>query len=466
MARSGKSKVIPTEEVEEVKPSKMSIALSPILLIYFGLAIAYNLFVPGGTVDQHNADENAHVLYVQTLANGHLPVFQAGANAYENHQPPLYYLLCLPVLLVYKAIGGQDPTHALRLVSTMLGILLIYAAYKTTETLFPAKPVLSLSVAAFIALLPMNVNINASVTNDALTNVIIALGLWQAAKITTQPAEKQSDKWLLSQAMIYGLILGAGILTKTSTLLLFPIALLTYTLAARRGLMSVKLAFRGSVITLFLGLLIGAPWLLRNQMLYGDPVAQHIFMSAFVNTAQAPDIIRAIFHGDIFAYFGAVINWTYASYWGVFDSMRLFWGQDPKGFTPPPGAPLSPIYCGILPVIAISVAGLLWLLIKKPTYITPAAGVSLSSFVTLIFLTAVVFLRFILQYFQAQGRYIYPSLVPLTILFWLGLFAWTDRPVAQRLISAVVIIGLLLLNVYSIWSLIMPRFAGAGLGQV
>ena len=37
--------------------------------------------------------------YVQTLASGHLPVFTDVMHGYENHQPPLYYALAVPVYL-------------------------------------------------------------------------------------------------------------------------------------------------------------------------------------------------------------------------------------------------------------------------------------------------------------------------------------------------------------------------------
>ena len=463
MARSGKNKAVQQEEeVPAAPPRRKSIVLTPICLMYLALAVVYNLVILAGTPDQHNADENAHVLYVVSLVHGHLPVFVAGNNAYENHQPPLYYLLCVPLFLAYKSLGVSGVIHAMRFVGTLLGILLIFVAYKTSQLLFPDKDVLNGSVAAFVAFLPMNINLCASVSNDTLTNLIIALGLWQGVNIVVNAKEKQSRKWIVGQSLIFGVILGAGILTKTSTLLLFPIAIVVYVLAARRGLLEGKLALQGAVNTIALGLLIGWPWLMRNQMLYGDPVAQHIFENAFGNTALADTIIRFVCHGSISDYFAVVAKWTFASYWGVFDSMRLFWGQPPLGNPPSVEAPLNPIYNVILAVAAFSFIGLIRLTIKKPDYITPAVGVALSIFVTLIFLTGFVFLRFILEFFQAQGRYIYPSLVPLTILFWLGLFVWTEKTFVQRIISAAVIIGMLALNVYTIMSLLMPRFGELG----
>ena len=300
--------------------------LAGLVLVYLLLAGAYCAVTPAGTPEQHNPDENAHMQYVQTIASGHLPVFTDAMHGYENHQPPLYYVLAAPVYLAAHGAGEAAAMRAVRAVSILLGALLLLASYRCIRVLFPDAPWLALGAAAAVGLLPGNVALSASVTNDALTNLVLVIGLGLLAKlvVASEPGERQ--RW----AVWLGITLGAGILTKTSALLLFPVVLLACYLLASRGLTTGTQARRAAAIACGLGLLIGSPWLGRNHHLYHDPLAQHIFLSAFSSTAQADYIARMLYGGSIFSYLGGVAQWTFASFWGGFDSLLLFWGQDPR----------------------------------------------------------------------------------------------------------------------------------------
>ena len=300
--------------------------LALLLIVYLLLAAGYSAFTPAATAAQHNPDENAHMMYVQTVAGGHLPVFTDAAHGYENHQPPLYYALCAPVSLAAHGQGEPAATRAVRWVSILLGALLILVTYRCILTLLPEEPSLALGAAAFVGLMPSNVALSASVTNDALTNLLMAVGLWLLAAFT-RGASDQRAAWL-------GVVLGLGLWTKTSTLLLFPTVLFACYLMARQKALPSPTAARFAAIAVGIGAILGAPWLLRNQILYGDPLAQHIFVSAFSQTAQAGTMTHFLFHDSLFAYLGGVTLWTFASFWGGFDSGLIFWGQNPwRGLT-------------------------------------------------------------------------------------------------------------------------------------
>ena len=79
--------------------------LAGLVLVYLLLAGAYSAVTPAATPEQHNPDENAHMLYVRAVAAGHLPVFTDVMHGYENHQPPLYYILAAPVYLAARGHG-------------------------------------------------------------------------------------------------------------------------------------------------------------------------------------------------------------------------------------------------------------------------------------------------------------------------------------------------------------------------
>jgi hypothetical protein len=437
------------------------ILLSALIVLYLFLAVAYCLVTPAATPIQHNPDENAHLLYVQTLASGHLPVFTDVMHGYENHQPPLYYALCVPAYLATHGLGASAAAHAVRGVSILLGALLIFASYRCIRLAFPEQPWAALGTAACVGLLPGNVALSASVTNDTLTNLLAAVCLCLLAAWTGRPGA--GDK----QAIWLGLVLGAGIWTKTSALVLFPTVLLACYLTARNGQTTPATAGRMAGIACALGLVLGLPWLLRNQILYGDPLAQHIFVSAFSSTAQADVIARALYGGSIMAYLGGVAQWTFASFWGGFDSLLIFWGQNPHAHLDPNarGAyaflthPLPLIYDLLAVSCALAAVGLFRAAWGRRNQAPTSQSVFLPVFTILIALVGLVFLRFILTFFQAQGRYWYPALLPLAYFYVFGWQSLLPRRVSFPAFVCLLSAGLLALNVYTLVALLVPRFS-------
>jgi len=436
--------------------------LAVLVLAYLLLAGGYSAVTPAAMPEQHNPDENAHMQYVQTLASGHLPVFTDVMHGYENHQPPLYYALAAPVYLAAHGRGEATATRAVRALSILLGALLILASFWCVRTAFPDQLWLALGTAAGMGLLPGNVALSASVTNDALTNLLLAVGLGLLAKMVMAAEADERQRW----SLWLGVALGLGIWTKTSTLVLFPTVLLACYLLASRKLTTPAQAARAATIACGLGGLIGLPWLLRNQHIYHDPLAQHIFVSAFSNTAQAGDIARALYGGSLVSYLGGVAQWTFASFWGGFDSMLLFWGQDPRAHKHPNerGAysflahPL-PLPYTLLALLCLTAAlGLFRALGRRAAY-TPTQNVLLAAFAVLTALTGIVFLRFILTFFQAQGRYWYPALLPLAFFFVLGWRGLLPRPAWFPALVSLLAAGLLALNLYTIFALLLPRFS-------
>ncbi len=450
--------VVPAVETPALDARTVKAALVLVAALFVILAWMYSAQTPAGGADQHNPDENAHMQYVATVASGHLPVFRAGDADYEAHQPPLYYALCAPIYAAARPYGPAAATRAVRDVSLALGIGLILTAFLCVRALFPAQPLLALGTAAFIAFLPMNLALSASVSNDALTNLVIALALWRLSLLARDAGQfAQFPRLSLRCALILGGLVGIGIWTKTSTLLLAPTIMAACYFIARQGLISPKEAGRIAVVSLGVGGLIGAPWLLRNQVLYGDPLAQHLFETAFRNTAQASDLIRYVFGGSIGAYLWGVAQWTFASFWGVFDSMRLFWGQNPTGHPPSPAQPLPLVY-NILGLCCLAAGVGLCVFVRRRYDWTAAQGAVLSMFGVLVALTWLAHLRFVLVFFQAQGRYWYPALLPLALFFVLGLRGLAARARVFSVLLVLMILGLLALNAYTLGFLLLAHF--------
>ncbi|HEX5323270.1 MAG TPA: glycosyltransferase family 39 protein, partial [Capsulimonadaceae bacterium] len=367
--------------------------------------------------------------------------------------------------LAARSAGDSSAASTVRWVSTLLGLALVWVTFFLIADLFPENPWLAVCSAGFVALLPMNVSLCASITNDTLTNLIAALGLWQIVRIAKGICRRPHS------ALILGLMLGLGIWTKTSTLVLFPTALVAYWLLARTGVMPLAVAAKRAAVACGFGLLIGLPWLIRNTVLYGDPLARHIFLTAFQSTMKATTMM-GVFHSlglSSANYVVAVTQWTFASFWGVFDSMTWFWGRDPQDygslsffFHPPPV-----IYSLLAIICVLSLVGLLryvrtrnadpagshW---PSPT-LEPSQQAVLGAFLTLIVMTILAFIAFNVTFFQAQGRYLYTALVPFAFFLALGLGSLVPRRIFRRGAAIFMLLLLIGLNFFSI-ALLGARF--------
>src|SRR5258708_15128283 len=147
--------------------------LALIVLAYLVIDTLYAVKTPAWEVP----DEPAHYNYVRQVAtNGCCPVIEPGdwdndyLNAikaqkfsdaslngrldtiqYDDHQPPLYYLLEAPV---YAATRGN--LTAMRLLSVLFGAGIIVVACAICITIFPAPPGLALATAPFVTFLPQH----------------------------------------------------------------------------------------------------------------------------------------------------------------------------------------------------------------------------------------------------------------------------------------------------------------------
>ena len=197
--------------------------------VMFLVIATYLLFGAGYTVltpQWQNPDEPAHFNYIRQLAETkRLPalemsdydqayleeIVRRGFPAelaidplcYENHQPPLYYLLALPVYSL-----TENRVLALRLFSLALGSGVIMLTYLAGRTVLPENPPAACTAAAFIALLPQHTAMMASINNDALAELFMALVLWLALRERLHLSTGRTERALL------GVVTGLALLAK------------------------------------------------------------------------------------------------------------------------------------------------------------------------------------------------------------------------------------------------------------
>jgi len=132
-------------------------------------------------------------------------------DPYWLFQPPLYYVLAAGALAPLSQAPVDTQLYALRFISILPGLLTILVAYWLARELFPDDRQLVIGIPAFIALLPMQAFISATVSNDQLAELFASLFFLGMVQIYRRG-------WSLGRAALLFGGLALGLLTKRTTL--------------------------------------------------------------------------------------------------------------------------------------------------------------------------------------------------------------------------------------------------------
>lgn len=426
-----------------------------ILLIYGGLAAAYAIRTP----DWQVPDETAHYNYVRQIAEqGALPVIQMGdwrqdyqnmmtacafhpavlygdpsrvdnmayleacgydpalavgfeVIQYEDHQPPLYYLLQTPI---YLATDGD--LLAMRLFSAVLGAVAVAGAWTVVRLLCPVQPWLALSTAALMAFIPQRLAIMGGVSNDALAEALAALVLLGVVFYLRQ--EKASGRVLLALGVLVGLVF----LTKTTVYYAAGIAGLAILLRWRREKWDVRTALKQIALFALPALVLGLIWWGHGVDTYGgtDFLGLQEHDEVVVGQPRTEDYIETQYGGSQRIYWENLTRTTFQSFWGQFGWMAY---------------PMQPrIYTALRMILGILLLGAL-IQSRQVLRLLPWQRDVLLLLGLAIALVTLQFLLYNMTFVQFQGRYLYPALIPLSLIFafalqgYLSLLARFDRRV-------------------------------------
>lgn len=388
--------------------------------------------VMGKQPDIGAPDERQHTNYIRFIVQNHaLPVFNATSadfyESYQSHQPPLYYLLAAPAELF---TGPNDAAEkwGLRLVNVLLGALVVFGIF-TGIRRFTGNGDLALFAATFVAFMPMFLALSAAVTNDMLLSLV-------GVALMNVIAQAWDRGWRLRESLLCGAIVGLGLLTKTTSLLFLPVA--AFGMLAPRE----KRPRIGSVAAaLGVALLIALPWLIRNQNLYGDPLAIGAFRQASVgNLPYEVAVTRA--GGAVSYWFSFVAVLGLQGFWGVFGYFNISFP--------------STIYW----ILAAAGAAILTGFALR--FRISEAQERRSHWLTLLMIGFVLlgYIAYNFSYFQAQGRYLYPAIFGFASVAAYGLRGLAGgSEILFRRLASVWIGGMLLLNLYAIAWLLPLTFA-------
>ena len=390
-----------------VRPDAPRRALRAIVIAYLFIAVSYALTIPLGK----GPDESAHVRYLEFLTQQHrLPVFDPAHPDpdYEFHQPPLYYLASLPSFALAREAEASQQT--VRFFTLIFSLALIYLTFAFARNLAPDDPWIPPAAAGVVAFLPMQLSIATTVGNDALTEVLAAAALLLLVSHLKRARETDDARGLRSTIAV-GVIIGLGMLTKSIAVLLFPVAWLAAAFAARapEGFRWRRFLAHAA-ITAGVALLLCGWWLARNQMLYGDPLAQKAFLNAFHGLRPSPQDFMQRFHvTSVWAYVLLVVTWTLASATGVFGPVM----GNRFAFFP------NHVYVITNLLAAAGALGFVRHLARAKLDPWQRQAWYVCGLLVLLLLAS--FVRFNLSFFQAQARYLFPALPAAATAFALGL---------------------------------------------
>lgn len=439
--------------------------LSGIVALYLALGAAYSVRTPAWQAP----DEPAHANYIaQIAADGCCPIIAAGdydqayldslrgaafapdtltrldSIEYEDHQPPLYYLLAS---LVYRLSDGS--LTALRLFSVVLGAAAILCAFWIGRALFPTRIGVALAAAALVAFVPQRLAIMASVNNDALADAIVGIA-FVALIVALRTARARA--WIG-----VGVIVGVGFMTKTTIYWLAGIMPLAILIAgmARPPSADGQIAWIISRWIAFLipALAFGAIWWARNLGVYGgaDFLGLGAHDAVVIGQPRTADLIAQIGTLD---YLRRAFETTFTSFWGQFGWMAR----------PLPAWALA----GIAALLGVAVVGWItavarfqgrafqqWAFQRNaPTDGAAWRRAAWIALLTGVVLTIAQMAIYNLTFIQFQGRYLFPALIPVALMLALGwerAVVWIGRGRGESAWGVAFPAALIALNLFVLW---------------
>ncbi len=387
------------------------VLLGATLIVYLILGALFASRIPAWQAP----DEPAHYNYVAQLARGVWPIIEASdwdrnfqpigpdqrvegvpAISYQDHQPPLFYALSVPVFV----LSGGSLT-ALRLFTLAISLLGVLGSYACVLAVFPGRHALAALATTLYALLPQHVHLMSAYNNDALSEGLIALTLFQALRLIRPDSEPSARERLM-----LGATAGLALLTKAQAYLALPVAGLALLTAHWNAQRAWPLALRRLLLGLGVAFVIGAPLWARNIGIYGgaDFLGLQAHDAAVIGQPTTAEWV---------AQFGALevasrlVRTTFQSFWGQFGWMsvvndRLYW-------------------VALLVTFASALAYVLWFLGPRRA-LSDAQNRQLTLLFVLLAMNLLAYAWYNQKFVQHQGRYLFMSLIPLSTAFALG---WT-----------------------------------------
>jgi 4-amino-4-deoxy-L-arabinose transferase-like glycosyltransferase len=397
--------------------------LALIVAVYLAIGGLYAIYTPPWQVP----DEPAHYNYIAQVVNGGCcPVITPGDYdqveleylkahgfpedadlsdiEYEDHQPPLFYLIAAPL---FAASDGN--LTALRLFSVLIGAGVVIVTFLIVVRLWPERPMLALAAAAFVAFVPQHVAMMAGVNNDGLAELEVGLALLASLAYLGNPVREGEPSTRRPHPALLGLAMGACLVAKTTAYLPAAAAIATALILRWRckreslGWLAREFAWAGGIT-----LLVGGAWWVRNVAVYGWPdlLGLETHDQVVIGQLRTTDAIGQV---GLATHLGNLLTVTFHSFWGQFGWM---------------GVPMPRRTYQLLGIYSVWVfVGCIWLArgLRRLSW-ERWAGLTVLS--VALGATILAFAGYNLAFVQFQGRYLFPALPVFGLVAAGGASGW------------------------------------------
>lgn len=348
------------------------------------------------------------------------------AKQYEAQQPPLYYLMLVPL---YKAISGLSlPARilALRIASVAIGSAVIFLGYAVGLLVLHSRK-LAMLAAALLACLPELCLDVARVGNEGL-----AIVLASAIVLFSLRACRRRSAFL--EWLMLGALLGAALLTKAYALALMPLPVVAALIRVIRHPKLLKQAAAWCSASWMAAIAIAGWWYWRTWVVTGTLSGEQL--NVVTKNMPLAQKLSAIFH----------MNWRV-----VVDSMAFehIWLGGWSFLVV-----RSWMYRVCELVVVLALLGLLMQVVRTRALARPAmilAAACVLMYLAVAYYSLLVFL--VQNVSTAVGWYLYVVIVPEVVLLTLG-FKRSPLAVAGVCIMAIA------LDLYTVHFLLMPYYTG------
>jgi hypothetical protein len=328
-------------------------------------------------------------------------------------QPRLYYVLAAVWLRPWLGLAIEGQLRVVRLLSVLLNLGLIAAAFLALRVVFPENPRLAAAGGLFLVFLPGLTDLMSAVNNDALLNLQGGLFFLALAWVW-----RRGPQWA-SIGLAIALAAAAIFTKRTGVLLpvLLPVAAVFYLLRSRRRWVAAAI-----VAILLAAIIAGTGVWYTNAGAEVQAAVGSWFYRYF--RADLPRTLANLASGERVATYAAVSRTVFRSFWAAFGWRDVLlaraWYWIPLGLT------------------ALAAAGLLlgriWCRSKSRQW--RASLVAFALVVVAAAWAAAIVRSDAIQggaLYLSHGRYAYVAIVPFALLMVRGLEAWVPvrlRPVA------------------------------------
>jgi len=368
-----------------------------------------------------------------------------GVMSHKLEQPLLGYLPYAVTLEVLSLHDTVTQLYVMRLLSVLLGALITVVAWFTVVELFQDNWCYITGIMTFIVFLPMHSFMLGMVNSDHLAELFAYLVLFVLVRIL----RRGITLWRLFEAVVFASL---GALAKRTALLVIPVI----GVAVRWSRIWAALAGLGvvGVLALFLW---RSGWQIVDQALVKlRPVLEHAYRYyLFLPSEQFPFTFdRRFFEPEALPVYQRYFVFLFRSFWGWFGWLKV---------------PLSSWLYALLGVISIAAfLGLLalvvrawqgrldWALWQKKTLVLFVVSV--------IFALLIVIAREIRNWdFEwggyPQGRFLFPILLPIATLFFVGLLALVPERF-QRQFTLGYVVSFVVFDACALIRYMLPFFYG------